>query len=198
MGGVLDMKITQVSNPEYERLIQTGSDVAMERALTDFAQRTQISLMDNLAAPITEGEFVGSFSYTAQDGELITASLIAGRSIEAQPERTTVYDVFPFLRAFQNPLVKMLVIVLLLLLFMMILYSNAKRRRRERRRREIYEQRRREYLRQQRNAEYGRTVSGSGRSMEAAPRKHSASSRTANVPRKTSNHKHDDDLFGNF
>lgn len=201
MGGVLEMKITQVSNSEYERLIQTGSDAAMERALTDFAQRTQISLMDNLAAPITAGEFVGTFSYTAQDGEIINASLIAGRSIEAQPERTTIYDVFPFLRAFQNPLVQMLVIVLILLVVMLILYSNAKRRRRERRRREIYEQRRREYLRQQRGSGAKRVSSFDGR--RPAPsrsnsRPNSSSPRTGNVRRKAPARRQDDDIFGNF
>jgi len=150
MGGVLEMELTQISDPSYVRMIQTGSEEARERAIADFAQRAQITLMDNLTAPITEGEFVGSFTYTAQDGQVLTASLIAGRSIAAQPEVTTVYDVFPFLSVFRNPLVVLLMAVLILLIVVVVLYSNAKRRRRERRRRELYEQRRREYLRRQR------------------------------------------------
>jgi D-alanyl-D-alanine carboxypeptidase (penicillin-binding protein 5/6) len=178
-GGVLEMKLTQISDPEYVRMIQTGSEEARERAITDFAQRAQITLMDNLAAPITAGEFVGTFAYTTQDGETINATLIAGRSIEAQPEKITVYNVFPFLRAFENPLVLLLLAVLLLLIFVLVLYSAAKRRRRERRRRELYERRRREYMRRQRmngNAAYSRNN-----------RRRSAADREL-----------DEDLFGKF
>lgn len=198
MGGVLEMKITQISNPEYERLVQTGSDAAMERALTDFTKRTQITLMDNLSAPITEGEFVGTFSYTTRDGELINASLIAGRSIEAQPEKTTIYDLFPFMRAFENPLVKLLVIVLVLLVIMLILYGNAKRRRRERRRREIYEQRRREYLRRQREGGSRNAASSYKNSSHSVSRSSRNSSRTGNAPRKSTNRSKKDDPFGKF
>ncbi len=182
MGGVLDMKIAQISNPDYERMIQNGSEEAREKAIVDFTQRAQISLMDNLTAPITEGEFVGTFAYTAQDGETITASLIAGRSIEAQPEKTTIYDVFPFLTAFQNPLVQMLLIVLILLLVVLILYSNAKRRRRERRRRELYEQRRREYMRRQR-------MQGTQTNRRPQHRRSKRLSRQDDI---------DEDLFGKF
>lgn len=172
-GGILQLKLAQVSNPDYERMVQTGNEQAKEEALVDFSKRAQITLVDNLAAPITEGEFVGSFSYTAQDGEVITASLIAGRSIEAQPERTTIFDLFPFLTPFTNPLVQLLAIVLILLLFSIILYSNAKRRREERRRREIYEQRRRQYER----------------------RRNSASRKDT---RHRSQSSYDDDIFGGF
>lgn len=152
MGGLLEMKLAQISNSEYVRMIQTGSDDARERAIADFTQRAEIVLMDNLAAPITAGEFVGTFAYTTQNGETITASLIAGRDIEAQPERTTLYDVFPFLQIFENPLVRILVVVLIMLVLVLVLYSNAKRRRRERRRMQLYEKHRRENLRQKRNA----------------------------------------------
>lgn len=180
MGGVLEMKITQISDSAYVRMIQTGSDDARERALTDFAQRAQITLMDNLAAPITAGEFVGTFAYTTQDGEKITASLIAGRSIEAQPEQISVYDVFPFLKAFENPLVQMLLAVLVLLVVVLVIYSSVKRRRRERRRRELYERRRREYLRQQQLA--------------GARKNTSANNRRRTAPRRDI----DEELFGKF
>lgn len=182
MGGVLQMKLAQISNMEYVRMIQNNSEEAETRALEDFSKRSQITLMDNLAAPITEGEFVGTFTYTAQDGEIITASLIAGRSIEAQPEQVTLYDVFPFLQVFENMLVRLLIVVILLLIVVLALYNSAKRRRRERRRRQIYEERRRAYLRQQRAA--GNTV-----------RSRHPSSPSQNSRRRN---KVEDDLFGNF
>lgn len=179
MGGLLEMKLAQISNSEYTRMIQTGSDDSRKRAIEDFIQRADIVLMDNLAAPITAGEFVGTFSYTTQSGETITASLIAGRDIEAQPEGTTIYDVFPFLLIFENPLVKILTVVLLMLILVLILYSNAKRRRKERRRRQIYEQRRREYLRRQ----------------NAGSRQHGSSSKKRTAKKKSDDY---DDIFGGF
>lgn len=194
MGGVLQLKIAQVSNPDYERMIQTGNDDAKEAALVDFVSRAQITLMDNLTAPITEGEFVGTFSYTAQDGEVINASLIAGRSIEAQPEKTTVYDVFPFLRIFENPLVRMLIVVLLLLIAVIAIYANVRRRRRERRRRQIYEQRRREYLRKQRAAEAsGRRTTASNSRSRASDRRRPSEKRRTSARRSD-----EDDIFGGF
>ena len=181
MGGLLEMKIAQVSDPSYERMIQTGSESAMEAAMNDFLSRAQITLMDNLAAPITEGEFVGTFAYTARDGSEITAALIAGRSIEAQPERITIYDVFPFLAVFTNPLVQLLILVLAVLAVVLIVYTNAKRRRRERRRRELYEQRRREYMR----AQHAANVRTNRPSKKRPPQKRKPRS-------------NDDDIFGNF
>jgi len=145
--GVLQLRLAQVSDAGYERMIQSDSSGAMSRALDDFYQRSDIRLVENLSAPISAGEIVGSYTYSAQSGEVITATLIAGRDIAAQPERVTVYDVFPFLQAFENPLVALLAIILVLLLVVYLLYRNARRRRQERRRRELYEKRRREYLR---------------------------------------------------
>lgn len=194
-GGILDLKITQVSNPEYERMIHTSSDTAMAAALDDFIQRAEIRLVDNLAAPISLGEIVGTFSYTARDGEVITASLIAGRDIAAQPERLTIYDLFPFLHIFDNPLVSLLAIILVLLILMVILYNNAKRRRKERRRRELYEQRRREYLRRQQAAQNGRQPSAS-RSSATRRLAHPVNrTRTQTGSSRNGRKIHNDDLF---
>lgn len=193
MGGVLELKLAQSSNPAYERMVPSGNSDAKEAALSDFVQRAQISVVDNLAAPISEGEFVGSFSYTTQDGEVITASLIAGRSIEAQPERTTIYDVFPFLKVFSNPLVLMLIVVLILLGIVLILYNAAKRRRRERRRRELYERRRREYMQRQRTQESPARRRGS----PPPSRRTGASRPSASRPKRRAPSQ-DDDLFGGF
>lgn len=204
--GVLQLKITQVSDSSYQRMIQTDSDGAMAAALDDFVQRAEIHLVDNLAAPVSMGEIVGSFSYTTQDGQVITASLIAARDIAAQPERMTIYDLFPFLHAFDNPLVTLLAIVLLLLVLSVALYFRARRRRIERRRRELYEQRRREYMRRQ-HANGGAKGSASVRKTSSAnrntaatrrpPTKRSAAAtrRPTQSSSRSSRHIDNDDLF---
>lgn len=156
MNGLLNLKITQVSNPDYVRKVKTDNEGAMTEALNDFISRSEISIVDNLSAPVSAGEIIGSFSYTTQSGELITASLIAGRDIAAQPDPVTLYDVFPFLIVFENLIVRLLVVVLALLILMLMLLSRAKRRRLERRRQELYERRRREYMKNRRRGEYGR------------------------------------------
>ena len=161
----------------------------------DFIQRAEIRLVDNLAAPISLGEIVGTFSYTARDGEVITASLIAGRDIAAQPERLTIYDLFPFLHIFDNPLVSLLAIVLVLLILMVILYNNAKRRRKERRRRELYEQRRREYLRRQQAAQNGRQPSASRSSSTRRPTQPVNRTRAQTGSSRNGRKIHNDDLF---
>lgn len=201
MGGVLQLKITQVSDSSYERMIHTGSDGAMAAALDDFVQRAEIHLVDNLVAPISMGEIVGSFSYTTQDGQIITASLIAGRDIAAQPEKTTIYDLLPFLHVFENPLVCMLLLVLILLILALVLYARARRRRIERRRRELYEQRRREYMRRQRESGTARPSTSARRSMGSTrrpPAKRSTTSSTRRPVRSRGQdpkHIDNDDLF---
>jgi len=213
MAGVLQLDIAQVSNLAYERMVQTDNDSALSRALDDFVSRCEINITDNLAAPISTGEIIGNFSYVAQNGETITASLIAGRDVAAQPDSITIYDVFPFLRIFDNMLVRLLLIVLLLLVAALILYNRAKRRRIERRRRELYERRRREYQRRQREAaakgHATQSRASSGRASAARKPSSSRSNPSTRIPeRRVSTQRHsgtkvvrhmkDDDLFGNF
>ena len=148
--GLLEMRITGVSDPSYARFVRTGDEAALSAALDDFVSRSSVGDLSNLTAPISTGEIVGSFAYTAQDGTQITATLIAGRDIAEQPDPTTIYDLFPFLRVFDNALVRILAVVLLLIVVLLVLRARAERRRRERRRRELYERRKREYLQRQR------------------------------------------------
>ena len=152
-GGELELKLAQISDPDYVRLIRSEDEESVSAAAEDFKQRMRVSIADGLSAPVPEGKLVGTFYYEAQGGKPITASVIAGRAIEAQPKVTTIYDLFPALRAFSNPLVQILCVVLALLALVLILHAVAEKRRRERRRRELYEQRRREYARRRARAE---------------------------------------------
>ena len=149
--GLLELRITDVSDSSYARFVRTGDEDALSAALDDFVSRSAVSDLSNLVAPISMGEIVGNFTYTAQDGSQITATLIAGRDIAEQPEPTTIYDLFPFLHVFDNVLVRILLVVLALLIVVLILRARSERRRRERRRRELYERRRREYMQRQRS-----------------------------------------------
>ena len=94
--GLLELRLTALSDGTYARRIRSGSG-SLAEALADFAARTQITYNDGLRAPIDEGQTVGTLTYTAPDGYVVTGMLCADRAVEARPEYATVYDVLPFL-----------------------------------------------------------------------------------------------------
>ena len=157
-GGYLELDIAQISDSDYVRMVQSGNDESLANAEADFISRSSIAVIDNLVAPITRGQVIGTFTYTTTDGEIITASVTAGRNVEAKPETITLYDVFPFLEVFENPLVMLLAIVIVLLLLTIIIYAVIRHRRLVRRRKAYYERRRREYLQRQAAAKRGNST----------------------------------------
>ncbi len=150
--GLLGLRLTQVSDPDFARYIPKEGEARI-KALADFAARTSVNLREGLAAPITEGEIVGTVSYVGAEGDEVTAMLAAQRSMEAQPETMTLYDILPFLEPIRPFLesgafvyVILAVIVIVIALIFLRVRHAAKR---HRRRQEIYDLKRREYHRQQ-------------------------------------------------
>lgn len=174
-GGLLTMNIAQISDGDYCRMVQTGSDTAMDHAVADFVSRAKVIITHDLTAPISEGEIMGNFSYIAQSGEQITALLVASRAVEEAPERFNLFATFPFLLYFRNPLFRAFAIVIALLILLLILAAIIRSARRERRRREIYEEKRSEYMRMQRLKER--------RQREEARRRNAARSKGASSGR---------------
>ena len=183
-GGQLDLRIAQISDPNYARMVESGSSESMERAIEDFVSRSELVITDDMVAPVSEGEIMGQFRYLARSGENITALLIAGRSIAAQPPRARLTDIFPGLRVFNNPLVKLLGLVLLALLVLLIISGILRQNRKDRRRSRIYEARRQEYLRQT--------------SLEQSRSRARNDARKGRKKRRKRDSSYDDDLFGNF
>ena len=146
--GMLSMKIAQISDPEYTRMVEIDNEAALEEAINDFVSRCEMTVTGDMVAPVSEGEIMGRIRYLDQSGKEITGLLIADRTIEAQPPKTEISDVIPALKAFENPLVVMLTVVIALLILTLIIAASVRRARADRRRRQIYEARRREYMRQ--------------------------------------------------
>ena len=143
-GGQLSLKVAQISNPDYTRMVETGSDTAMDNAIADFVSRCELVVTSDMSAPISEGEIMGRLRYVAQSGEEITATLIADRDIAEQPAKLTLDDLFPFLKYFDNSLVRLLAIVLALLLILLLVAASLRRNRKDRRRKKIVDARKRE------------------------------------------------------
>lgn len=149
-GGTLSLKIARVSNPEYIRMVPVDVDGAMDNAVREFITRTTMTITHSMVAPVSEGEIMGSLRYVPQSGEEITALLIAGRSIQKQPDRFSLMDYFPFMKRLTDPLVLALLIVLLCLIVALIVAVAVHRSARQRERARIYQIRRREALMEER------------------------------------------------
>ena len=145
-GGVMAMKIAQISNPDYTRMISLDSDSAMDEAVADFISRSTMTITHDMVAPVSEGEIMGRLRYVAQSGEEITALLIASRDVKEQPPAFDLLTAFPALRRLQDPLVRALLIVLACLALLLIIAGIARRVGKQRRRARIYQVRRREEL----------------------------------------------------
>lgn len=147
-GGQLNLKVAQISNPDYTRMVESGNEAAMDAAVADFISRCELVITSDMTAPISEGEIMGKLHYVSQSGEEITATLIADRDIAEQPAKMTVDDLFPFLKYFDNSLVRLLAIVLLLLAVLIPVAIGLRNRRTDRRRMKILDARKRELARQ--------------------------------------------------
>ncbi|MBQ8110278.1 MAG: D-alanyl-D-alanine carboxypeptidase [Clostridia bacterium] len=146
-GGMVFPRIAQISAPDYVRMVENDNASAMERAIDDFVSRCELTITSDMVAPISEGEILGRLRYVDQSGQVITAMVVADRTIPEQPPKVGLTDFFPFLRNFENPLVVLLAAVLILLLVLLLIAGAVRSTRKERRRKRIYEARRLEYMR---------------------------------------------------
>ena len=145
--GMLNLKIAQISDPKYVRMVETDNDTAMEQAIRDFVSRCELTVTSDMVAPISEGEIIGRVRYLDQSGKAITALLVADRDIAEQPQSTSILDYIPALAYFQDPLVILLAVVLVMLVVLLLVAKAVRNARKERQRKQIYEARRLEYMR---------------------------------------------------
>ena len=145
--GMLNLKIAQIIDPEYTRMVENDNETAMEEAITDFVSRCELTVTSDMVAPVSEGEIIGKLRYVDQSGKEISALLVADRDIAEQPQKLTLTDIVPVLGYFENPLVVLLAAVLILLIVMLLIAGAVRNARKDRRRKQIYEARRLEYMR---------------------------------------------------
>ena len=145
--GMLNLKIAQISDPDYVRMVENDNDAAMDEAIDDFVTRCELTVTSDMVAPISKGEIIGRLKYLDQSGKEITALLVADRTIEEQPPRIELTDIIPALRYFENPLVVLLAAVLILLIVLLVVAGIVRAARKDRQRKKIYEAKRLEYMR---------------------------------------------------
>ena len=149
-GGNLNLRIAQISNADYTRMVEKNSDEALEAAVEDFVSRTTMTVTHNMVAPVSAGEIMGQLRYVSQSGEEITALLIAGRDVKERPKTVGLADYFPFIERFKDPLVQALLLVLAALIVLLILVALIRKSSKQRRRAQVYRVRKREALQAER------------------------------------------------
>lgn len=106
-----------------------------------FRANRQYAISADLTAPIASGTIIGTLTYASDDGQSVTATLVASRDVEAEPEPLGIEDVFPFLEgvdwdaAARVAKVGAVVLALLLILRTILRIRRNIRRRRARKRR---------------------------------------------------------------
>jgi len=158
-GGKLDLILSQTTNDGYSVMVLKGSD-ELDNHMIFFRENTVITpTLDYLdkvenRQTIEAGSIVATFSTYTEQGETITGTLIASRTVEMEPFDVSIWDylteLIPFLKRFEESGTWYILVSIIVLIVIVILVAGARKRKRERRRRRIYEQRRRAYIEKQR------------------------------------------------
>lgn len=160
--GRLSLILSQTSNDGYSVMTLKGTDELdsyMEyfRANTTVTPSTDYLTKIEQRETIEAGSIVGTFSTYTQDGETVTGTLIAGRTVELEPFKVSMWDYvtdkLPFLKQFEESRAWYILVSVAVLLVLLIIVVSAHNARRNRRRKRIYEQRRRAYYERQRRQE---------------------------------------------
>ncbi len=156
-GGQLRLDIDQISNADFRRMVQIGNDASLEYVVSQMIEEAEITYVRDLNAPIAEGETLANISYTAPDGQQVSAVLKASRTVEAQPEATAepIQEMATQSAATNAPqqmpaapkgsgvpiIIPVLLALFVILLILAIGVSRAQKRKAARRRRQMHRQR---------------------------------------------------------
>lgn len=157
--GQMSLILSQTSNDAYSVMTLKDTDefdsyMEYFRANTSITPTTDYLARLENRETIEAGSIVGTFSTYTQDGETITGTLIAGRTVELEPFKVSMWDYvtdkLPFLKQFEEARVWYIIVIVAALIVMLIIVVCVHNARRSSRRRRIYEQRRRAYYERQR------------------------------------------------
>ena len=174
--GKLQLILSQTSNDGYSVMTLKGTD-ELEGYMEYFRSNTTITPSTDYLSKIERreaieaGSIVGTFSTYTVDGETITGTLIAGRTVELEPFKVSMWDYvtdkIPFLKQFEESRSWYILVSVIVLIALIIIVVSVRNARRNRRRKRIYEQRRRAYYERQRRE--GRAPSGQRRPQRRDP-----------------------------
>ena len=153
-GGKLDLILSQTSDDGYSVMSLKDTDEATN-LLKNFNQNATVTMTTDYLEKVQNreaieaGSIIGTLSYRTEEGETITGTLIASRTVELEPLKVTAWEYLtermPWLLILTDERVVYLSIAALVLLALITVLALVRGIRRNRRRKRIYEQRRRAY-----------------------------------------------------
>ena len=146
--GILTLELKQLNEVDYKIPVFKDSE-SYYTVLNRLRGQTTVTMVENLQAPIDEGEVMGTLTVTIDEDTSVSASLVASRSVAAKPKPLDLKDIFPFLSVFDHPVVRALLILIAVLIVLLMILNVRRKAMEQRRKRELYERRRREYMRRQ-------------------------------------------------
>ena len=81
-GGQLTLSAAQV-NGNWQNKMVYGDEAALNQAVQEFRQSLSVTIQQDVMAPVTSGQTLGSISYSDPEGNAMTGVLVASRSVEA-------------------------------------------------------------------------------------------------------------------
>ena len=84
-GGRLTLELSDISGGEQSVQLVAGSERSLSSALDRVAAGLRVTLSEPLRAPVAQGDAVGTLSLELDGFAPVTATLTAGRSVEARP-----------------------------------------------------------------------------------------------------------------
>lgn len=131
-GGMVRLKAVMNRTGSYEKTIHKGD---ADQLLSDFRSRVQIEYTRELTAPIENGTIMGNLTFTSEEGNVITAVLVADRSVTAAQPVSTPWDPIGWITALvPGWLLALIGVFFLFLIILMIARAVVAARKRRRRR----------------------------------------------------------------
>ncbi len=136
-GGMIGLNAMMNRSGSYEQTILRNE---LPDLLSDFRSRVSIKYTHNLKAPIEVGTLIGELTFTAEDGKVLTAILVADRSVAAAPKVRQSFSIGEWFNE-NVPVPVRIVLVLIVVFIVILIISRMVLAARERRRRRIARER---------------------------------------------------------
>lgn len=116
-GGMVKLKALMNKSGSYEKTILRSH---LNDLLADFKSRVQIEYTADLVAPIEVGTIIGKLTFTPEEGQPLSALLVADRAVAAAPKQHTAFSLTGWIQETIPSWV--LIIIGFFLLFLIILF----------------------------------------------------------------------------
>ena len=136
-GGIVKLNAVRNRSGVYEKTILRTQ---LDSLVSDFKSRVRIEYTSDLVAPIQEGDLLGRLYFTAEDGQEMTALLVADRAVAAAKKQPSSFSLTRWVSE-TIPSWVMIIIGLFLIVLLLLIITRAIVAAQERKRRRLARER---------------------------------------------------------